>query len=95
MEIDNHPNCFILKVGSSAEGSAVEQFLLESLVTTLVGDNEVAQTAHAFLEANCGVDLCQSLLKKWNRLAQFLSYFDMIYYYETMKRVYGRPYHDL
>ncbi|PSS19577.1 Paramyosin like, partial [Actinidia chinensis var. chinensis] len=53
-------------VDSSAEGSAAEQFLLESLVTTLVGDNEVAQTAHAFLEANCGVDLCQSLLMKWN-----------------------------
>ncbi|XP_057503710.1 uncharacterized protein LOC130787334 [Actinidia eriantha] len=55
-------------VDSSAEGSAMEQLFLESLITTIVGDNEVAQTAHAFLEANCGVDLCQSLLKKGNSL---------------------------
>ncbi|GFY96107.1 hypothetical protein Acr_11g0004130 [Actinidia rufa] len=55
-------------VDSSTEASAMEQLFLESLITTIVGDNDVAQTAHAFLEANCGVDLCQSLLKKGNSL---------------------------
>ena len=45
----------------------MEQILLESLITTLVGNNEVAPTARAFLEANSGVEMCQRLLNTWNR----------------------------
>ncbi|KAI7993836.1 hypothetical protein LOK49_LG11G00907 [Camellia lanceoleosa] len=41
---------------------------LDSLITTLVGNNESAPTAHAFLEANGGLDVCQRLLKMWNSL---------------------------
>ncbi|KAI8550320.1 hypothetical protein RHMOL_Rhmol06G0096200 [Rhododendron molle] len=55
-------------VDSSREGSAVEQLLLESLITTMVGNDEVTSTAHAFLQANSGVDVCQKLLNTWNSL---------------------------
>lgn len=55
-------------VDSSGEGSALEQNLLESLITTMVGNDEVMPTAHAFLEANSGVDVCQKLLLSWNSL---------------------------
>lgn len=55
------------KVDSSREDSAVEQLLLESLITTMVGNDEVTSTAHAFLQANSGVDVCQKLLNTWNR----------------------------
>ncbi|XP_028071999.1 uncharacterized protein LOC114274306 [Camellia sinensis] len=65
---DGHLNCCILKVDSSAEGSATEHLLLESLITTSVGNNESAPTAHAFLEANSGLDVCHRLLKMWNSL---------------------------
>ncbi|KAL6956538.1 hypothetical protein U1Q18_041598 [Sarracenia purpurea var. burkii] len=68
MEVDDHRNYFISKVDSSREGSVMDQLLLELLIKTLIGDNEVAATAHAFLEANVGVDMCQSLLKMWNSL---------------------------
>ena len=67
MEADYYLNCFVFKVDSSGEDSAMEQILLESLITTLVGNNEVAPTAHAFLEANSGVEMCQRLLNRWNR----------------------------
>ncbi|CAL5332720.1 unnamed protein product [Camellia sinensis] len=60
-------HCEMHSVDSSAEVSAMEQLLLESLITTLVGNDEVAPTAHAFLETNSGVEVCQRLLKMWSR----------------------------
>ncbi|GMP80371.1 hypothetical protein CsSME_00035491 [Camellia sinensis var. sinensis] len=60
--------CEMNLVDSSAEGSATEHLLLVSLITTLVGNNESAPTAHAFLEANSGLDVCHRLLKMWNSL---------------------------
>ncbi|GFZ10240.1 hypothetical protein Acr_21g0008390 [Actinidia rufa] len=60
--------CEMQSVDSSGEDLAMEQILLESLITTLVGNNEVAPTARAFLEANSGVEMCQRLLNTWNSL---------------------------
>ncbi|CAK9149032.1 unnamed protein product [Ilex paraguariensis] len=44
-----------------------EQLFLESLLGTLNGKDEVASTAEAFLEANSGVEVCERMLKMWNR----------------------------
>lgn len=63
--------CEMHSVDSSAEVLAMEQLLLESLITTLVGNDEVAPTAHAFLETNSGVEVCQRLLKMWSSLRPF------------------------
>ncbi|KAF5945731.1 hypothetical protein HYC85_015959 [Camellia sinensis] len=63
--------CEMHSVDSSIEVSAMEQLLLESLITTLVGNDEVAPTAHAFLETNSGVEVCQRLLKMWSSLRPF------------------------
>ncbi|XP_057490893.1 uncharacterized protein LOC130776642 [Actinidia eriantha] len=60
--------CEMQSVVSSGEDSAMEQILLETLITTLVSKNEVAPTARAFLEANSGVEMCQRLLNTWNSL---------------------------
>ncbi|PSS31611.1 B-cell receptor-associated protein like [Actinidia chinensis var. chinensis] len=59
---------YLPQVVSSGEDSAMEQILLETLITTLVSKNEVAPTARAFLEANSGVEMCQRLLNTWNSL---------------------------
>ncbi|XP_057973707.1 uncharacterized protein LOC131161766 [Malania oleifera] len=56
------------KCDSSAEGTSIEQPLLESVITSLVSQDEFAPNAHAFLEANCGLESCQRLLKTWNCL---------------------------
>ncbi|KAA8538126.1 hypothetical protein F0562_027734 [Nyssa sinensis] len=55
-------------VDTSVQRTSQEQILLESLMGTLVGKDEVAPTAHAFLEANSGVEVCQRFLKIWNSL---------------------------
>lgn len=45
----------------------MEQVLIDSLLTTLIGKDEVAPTAQSFLEANNELEVCQRLLKMWNR----------------------------
>uniref|UniRef100_A0A5B7BCE1 Uncharacterized protein n=1 Tax=Davidia involucrata TaxID=16924 RepID=A0A5B7BCE1_DAVIN len=60
--------CEMQGVDTSMEGTSKEQLLLESLVATLVSKDEVAPTAHAFLEANSGLEVCQRLLKMLNSL---------------------------
>ncbi|KAJ0024094.1 hypothetical protein Pint_08394 [Pistacia integerrima] len=52
---------------SSAEDTAVEENLLESVLATLVGKDDL-MSGHAFLEANSGHEPCQSLLKMWKSL---------------------------
>ncbi|KAJ4701392.1 Centlein like [Melia azedarach] len=51
-------------VDSSAEGATTEENLLESILTTLVTQDEI-KSGHAFLEANREHESCQSLLKSW------------------------------
>ncbi|XAR62125.1 hypothetical protein NMG60_11016754 [Bertholletia excelsa] len=52
----------------STESATTEQLLLESLITTLIGNDEFSPIALTFLEANSGVEVCQKLLKNWNSL---------------------------
>ncbi|KAK6938116.1 hypothetical protein RJ641_031624 [Dillenia turbinata] len=46
----------------------LEQQLVDSAVSTVIDNEEVASAAHSFLEANAGVESCQRLLKMWDRL---------------------------
>ncbi|KAK2659821.1 hypothetical protein Ddye_006354 [Dipteronia dyeriana] len=54
-------------VDPSSECTTTEEHLLESILATLV-DNDEVMSGHAFLEANSGNESCQSLLKMWKRL---------------------------
>ncbi|KAL4559013.1 hypothetical protein LXL04_031145 [Taraxacum kok-saghyz] len=46
--------------------SSEEDLLVVTLLSTLINNDEVASTAHSFLEANSGVDVCQKILKTWD-----------------------------
>ncbi|KAE8715404.1 putative RNA-binding family protein [Hibiscus syriacus] len=52
-----------------AEGTTVEENLLDSVLATLVCKDEVA-SGRAFLEANTSLESCQRLLKMWNSKAE-------------------------
>ncbi|XP_062159398.1 uncharacterized protein LOC133866781 [Alnus glutinosa] len=54
-------------VDLSAEERSTESSLLESVLVTLIGKDDVA-SAHAFLEANSRYESCQRLLKMWHCL---------------------------
>ncbi|OMO96465.1 hypothetical protein CCACVL1_04943 [Corchorus capsularis] len=54
-------------VDSSYEGTNVEDNLLESVLASLISEDE-AMSGRAFLEANSSLESCQRLLKMWNRL---------------------------
>lgn len=55
-------------VGTSGEAAATEQMLLESLLASALGKDNVMSTAHSFLEANRGVDVFERMLSLWNSL---------------------------
>lgn len=55
-------------VDTSLETTAVENKLVESLLTSLIGNDDVASKSHAFLEANSESEVCQRLLKMENSL---------------------------
>lgn len=52
----------------SAVNASEEQILLDSLVNTLIHEDEIASTALTFLEANSGIEICQKLLTTWRSL---------------------------
>ncbi|XP_015885268.3 uncharacterized protein LOC107420745 [Ziziphus jujuba] len=54
-------------VDASAPGTAAEESLLESVLATLITEDE-AVSGRAFLEANNGHEPCQRMLKMWNDL---------------------------
>ncbi|KAL8162371.1 hypothetical protein V2J09_013860 [Rumex salicifolius] len=54
--------------GSSDEGTEMEQNLLDGLISSLVGGDEVEEMAHSFLQANNKVEICHKLFKMWNKL---------------------------
>ncbi|CAN6720594.1 unnamed protein product [Malus baccata var. baccata] len=54
-------------VDSSAEDTAIEDKLLDSVLAILISKDE-AVSARAFLEANKGNESCARLLKMWNCL---------------------------
>ncbi|KAB2023707.1 hypothetical protein ERO13_D06G033800v2 [Gossypium hirsutum] len=54
-------------IDSSSEGTALEENLLESVLSTLISKDEV-MCGRAFLEANNSLEPCQKMLKLWNRL---------------------------
>ncbi|KAI3685279.1 hypothetical protein L6452_34520 [Arctium lappa] len=56
------------KVGEPTDNESTEHLLIDTLLSTLINKDEVASTAHSFLEANIGVDVCQKMLKKWDSL---------------------------
>nr|XP_009770627.1 PREDICTED: uncharacterized protein LOC104221294 isoform X2 [Nicotiana sylvestris]XP_016462726.1 PREDICTED: uncharacterized protein LOC107785852 isoform X2 [Nicotiana tabacum] len=53
---------------TATDDVSVEENLLDTLLETLIGKDDAASTAHAFLEANGGMEVCQNLLTKWKRL---------------------------
>lgn len=55
-------------VGSSDEGSEMEQNLLDGLISSLVDEDEVEEMVPSFLQANNKVEICHKLNKMWNRL---------------------------
>nr|GME12503.1 centlein isoform X1 [Ipomoea batatas] len=57
-----------VKVDTSGEDASTGQVLLESLLASIMGKDEVQSKAHGFLEANSNVEVCKMLLKTWNRL---------------------------
>ncbi|KAH9625408.1 hypothetical protein KSS87_008198 [Heliosperma pusillum] len=58
----------VVKVESSVDSPPSEQILLNSLVASVVNENEVAKTALTFLEANSGVETYRELLEMWSSL---------------------------
>ncbi|XP_002513982.2 myocardial zonula adherens protein [Ricinus communis] len=52
---------------SSSESTDMEQDLLESILSTLVSEDEI-KYGHAFLEASSANESCQKLLRMWNSL---------------------------
>jgi hypothetical protein len=66
IELRLTPKFFVnLKVDLSAEERSTESSLLESVLVTLIGKDDVA-SAHVFLEANSRYESCQRLLKMWH-----------------------------
>ncbi|KAL2520695.1 hypothetical protein Fot_24618 [Forsythia ovata] len=47
------------------DDASTEQSLLDSLLETMFGKDEIASTAHEFLEAYSGIEVCQKILKMW------------------------------
>ncbi|KVH98543.1 uncharacterized protein LOC112511731 [Cynara cardunculus var. scolymus] len=58
----------VQKVGEPTDNESTEHLLIDALLSTLINKEEIASTAHSFLEANIGVDVCQKMLKRWDRL---------------------------
>ncbi|WMV26951.1 hypothetical protein MTR67_020336 [Solanum verrucosum] len=56
------------KDDTATDDASLEQNLLDNLLETVIGRDDVASTSHAFLEANSGVEVCQRLMTKWKRL---------------------------
>ncbi|KAL9144026.1 hypothetical protein ABFS82_14G271000 [Erythranthe guttata] len=52
----------------STDDLHVEEVLLDSLLTTLFGKDDIGPNALSFLEAHGGVEVCQKLLKMWTSL---------------------------
>nr|XP_043637569.1 uncharacterized protein LOC122608533 [Erigeron canadensis] len=57
------------KVGTLADKESTEYLLIDTLLSTLTEKDEIASTAHSFLEANSGIDVCQEMLKVWDSLS--------------------------
>lgn len=57
----------LLKVDASLEATTVENKLVDSLLTSLIGKEDVESKSRAFLEANTELEVCQRLLKMRNR----------------------------
>ncbi|KAI3718023.1 hypothetical protein L1987_70007 [Smallanthus sonchifolius] len=56
------------QVGEMTKTVSTEHFLVDTLLSTLVGSDDVASTAHSFLEANSQVEVCQKMLEMWESL---------------------------
>ncbi|CAI9753539.1 unnamed protein product [Fraxinus pennsylvanica] len=55
-------------IDACADGTSTEQTLLDSLLATMFGKYEIVSTAHDFLEAYSGIEVCQKILKMWYSL---------------------------
>ncbi|CAN4092408.1 unnamed protein product [Withania somnifera] len=53
---------------TATDDTSVEQNLLDNLLETVIDRDAAASIAHAFLEANSDIEVCQKLLTKWKRL---------------------------
>ncbi|XP_057774835.1 uncharacterized protein LOC130993815 [Salvia miltiorrhiza] len=59
----------ITMVGESTNDTEEEHHLLNSLFNTMFGKDEIVSTAHGFLEAHTGIEVCNKLLTLWTRLS--------------------------
>ncbi|VFQ94940.1 unnamed protein product [Cuscuta campestris] len=57
------------QVDTSGEEACTGKVLMESLLGSIMSQEEVQLKARAFLEANSNIDVCQKLLKGWKRLS--------------------------
>nr|XP_043608309.1 centlein-like [Erigeron canadensis] len=51
------------EAGDIAKTLSTEDLLLDTLLSTLITKDDIASTAHSFLEANSGVELCKYMLE--------------------------------
>ncbi|KAI7756710.1 hypothetical protein M8C21_023174 [Ambrosia artemisiifolia] len=51
-----------------SEGECTENFLIDTLISSLINTEEVASASHSFLEANSQVDVCEKMLEIWDSL---------------------------
>ncbi|CAI9291684.1 unnamed protein product [Lactuca saligna] len=56
------------QVSEVTKTSSSEHFLIDTLLSTLITKDNIPSTAHSFLEANSGVEVCQKMLQMWESL---------------------------
>lgn len=47
--------------------ASTEHYLVDTLLSTLISKDDIVSTARSFLEANSGVEVCQKMLRMWER----------------------------
>ncbi|XP_023760484.1 uncharacterized protein LOC111908928 [Lactuca sativa] len=56
------------QVSEVTKTASSEHFLIDTLLSTLITKDNIPSTAHSFLEANSGVEVCQKMLQIWESL---------------------------
>lgn len=56
------------QIGEVTKTASTEHFLVDTLLSNLISNDDIASTAHSFLEANNGVEVCQKMLEMWESL---------------------------
>ncbi|KAK9080828.1 hypothetical protein SSX86_000586 [Deinandra increscens subsp. villosa] len=56
------------QVGEMKNTVSTENYLVDTLLSTMIDKDDVESTAHSFLEANSGVEACEKMLEIWESL---------------------------